>query len=91
MERLVAWYRIGSSVGAVATLIAANLVPLVGVLWFGWNVWTVLTIYWLENGIVGLFNILKMHRATPPAGPGITLGFVMNYGIFWVVRTASSC
>jgi len=63
MERLFAWYQVGSSYGAVAALIVANLVPLVGVLWFGWDVWGILIIYWLENGIVGLFNVLKMRRA----------------------------
>jgi hypothetical protein len=69
MERLLAWYQVGSSYGAVATLIVANLVPLVGVLWFGWDVWGILVIYWLENGIVGLFNILKMRRACGPDTP----------------------
>jgi len=63
MERLVAWYQVGSSYGAVATLIVANLVPLAGVLFLGWDVWGILIIYWLENGVVGLFNVLKMRRA----------------------------
>ena len=63
MERLVAWYQVGSSYVAVVALILANLVPLVGVLWFGWDVWGILIIYWLENGIYGLFNVLKMRRA----------------------------
>ncbi len=63
MERLLAWYRVGSSYAAVAALILANLVPLVGVLWFGWDVWGILIIYWLENGIYGLFNVLKMRRS----------------------------
>ncbi len=63
MARLVAWYRIGSSVGAVVSLLLANLVPLAGVLWFGWNVRTVLIVYWLENGVVGAFNVLKMLHA----------------------------
>jgi hypothetical protein len=63
MERIVAWYRIGSSVGALVALIAANLVPLIGVLFLGWGVWNVLVIYWLENGIVGAFNVFKMARA----------------------------
>ncbi len=66
MQRLVAWYQVGSSYGAVVALIAANLVPLFGVLWFGWDVWGILIIYWLENGIVGLFNVLKMRRASGP-------------------------
>ncbi len=76
MERLLAWYRVTSSVGAVVALIAANAIPLLGVLSFGWNVWTILIVYWLENGIVGLFNIAKMARAegdfVGPAG-AITL------------------
>ena len=40
-------------VGAVVALIVANLIPLIGVLFFGWSVWNILIVYWLENGIVG--------------------------------------
>jgi hypothetical protein len=63
MERLLAWYAVTSSVGAVVALVVANAVPLIGVLFFGWSVWTILIVYWLENGIVGGFNVLKMLRA----------------------------
>ena len=74
MERLVAWYRVGSSWGAVVALVIANAIPLFGVLFLGWNVWTILTIYWLENGVVGFFNVLKMSKAagTDPIGSGVT-------------------
>ena len=63
MERILAWYRVGSSVGAVVALVVANAIPLIGVLFLGWSVWNILVIYWLENGIVGAFNVLKMARA----------------------------
>ena len=63
MERLVAWYRVGSSYGALVALVLANLIPLAGVLFLGWSVWQILIIYWLENGIVGFFNVLKMRKA----------------------------
>jgi hypothetical protein len=63
IERLVAWYRVTSSTLAVVALVVANLVPLAGVLWFGWSVWTILILYWLENGIVGIFNVLKIQKA----------------------------
>ena len=88
MQRHIAWYRVGSSVGAVVALIIANLIPLFGVLWFGWDVWGILIIYWLENGIVGLFNVLKMRRAAGPGSERASLipFFVMHYGIFWVVH-----
>ena len=74
MERIVAWYRLGSSIGAVVALVVANLIPLVGVLFFGWSVWNILVIYWLENGIVGVINVLKMSVATgDEVTPGVTL------------------
>src|SRR5438128_1777645 len=34
-------------------LIAANLVPLAGVLFFGWSVFATLLLFWVENVIVG--------------------------------------
>lgn len=63
IERLVGWYRVTSSVGALVALVIANAIPLIGVLWFGWSVWTILIVYWLENGIVGFFNVLKIQKA----------------------------
>lgn len=102
LERVFAWYRLTSSVGAVVALIVANLVPLIGVLAFGWSVWNILIVYWLENGIVGGFNVLKMATAVgttrpetlPPNNRGVAgMGkasllpfFVIHYGLFWVVH-----
>jgi len=77
VERIVAWYRLGSSIWAVVALVVANLIPLIGVLFFGWSVWNILVIYWLENGIVGLINVLKMAVATgDEVTPGVT--FMVN-------------
>jgi hypothetical protein len=48
--------------------------------------WTILTIYWVENGIVGLFNVLKM-AAVPGIGKlGVIPFFVIHYGMFWFVH-----
>ena len=86
MERLLGWYRVSSSVGALVALVAANLVPLVGVLFLGWTVWTILTVYWLENGIVGFYNVLKM-AVVPGIGKlGVIPFFIVHYGMFWVVH-----
>jgi len=94
MERLVAAYRVSSSRIALAALIGGNLVPLVGVLFLGWDLLTILVLYWLENGIVGAFNVLKMlmARGDPPglgsfAGRlGMAAFFAVHYGIFWTVH-----
>jgi Family of unknown function (DUF6498) len=60
MERAMAAYRVGSSAAAAVLLVLGNLVPLAGVVWWGWDVWTILVLYWVENGVIGLLNIPKI-------------------------------
>ena len=77
---------------SVIALIAANLVPVAGVLWFGWEVFPLMFLFWSENVVVGVFNVLKMICA---AGGG-TLGqaskffiipfFCVHYGMFTFVH-----
>jgi hypothetical protein len=45
---------------SVWALIAANLVPLGGVLFAGWSAFEVVFLYWLENLIIGFFNLGKI-------------------------------
>lgn len=40
-----------------------NIFPLIGVLFFHWSIFAILLSYWLENGVIGLYQILKMRRA----------------------------
>ena len=48
---------------AIAALVGANLVPLVGVLFLGWSLTTIVALYWLENGVVGAFAIARIATA----------------------------
>ena len=45
---------------SLAFLVAANLIPLFGVLFFQWDVKGVILLYWLENIIIGFFNVIKI-------------------------------
>jgi len=45
---------------SLAALIGANLIPFVGVFFFRWDISFIVLLYWLENLIVGFYNILKM-------------------------------
>ena len=55
----------------VVFLVAVNLIPLFGVLFLGWGLFPIMVLYWLENGIVGLFNLPKIALASAPLlGPG---------------------
>jgi hypothetical protein len=53
---------VGSSQGLA--VLAGNLIPLVGVLFFRWDAFYVVAIYWFENVIVGAFSILKILLAS---------------------------
>ena len=42
---------------SLAALVIANAIPLVGVLFLGWTVFPLVLLYWLENVVVGGFNV----------------------------------
>lgn len=73
-------------------LLAANLVPLVGVVAFHWTVFAVLLLYWFENVVIGAFNVLKMAFADPKSLASDALKlflipfFIVHYGIFAFVH-----
>jgi hypothetical protein len=46
-------------------LIAANVLPLFGVLFLGWDTFSIVALYWSENVIIGAINVLKMITCKP--------------------------
>lgn len=48
---------------AVISLIAMNLLPLIGVFYFGWDAGTIVFLYWLENVVIGVLNIPKIYSS----------------------------
>jgi hypothetical protein len=64
--------RTALSRSAVALLIA-NAIPLIGVLFFGWSLMTILVLYWIENGIVGFWNVPRLLLAQGSLIPRETL------------------
>jgi hypothetical protein len=61
--RAVGLYRRTAFTRSAIVLVIANVIPIVGVLFFGWSLITILVLYWLENGIVGFWNIPKIALA----------------------------
>jgi len=45
---------------SVLILIATNLFPLVGVFYWGWNLFELMVVYWLETGIIGFWTAVHM-------------------------------
>lgn len=59
----VGLYRRTATSRSALLLLAANAIPLVGVAFFDWSLLTILVLYWLENGIVGFWNVPRILMA----------------------------
>jgi Family of unknown function (DUF6498) len=82
-------------------LIAANLLPVIGVWFFGWNPKEVFIVYCFETIIIGFYNLVKMAAITAVkktdiwqnngtqtrvSGFVFMLFFLVHYGMFVVVQ-----
>jgi len=71
---------------SLALLVTANLLPLVGVLLWDWDVTSLLLLFWFENVIIGLFGIARIvvSSRTENTFEGLFLPvfFLIHYGGF---------
>lgn len=81
-------------------LLAANLVPLVGVLLWGWDAFVLLVLYWLETAVIAFWTIvliattprdalgdIRFQGSDKPGAPlGLALFFTAHAGIFMGVH-----
>lgn len=67
-----------------AALVLANLVPVFGVLFFGWSAFDVLQAYWMESGVVGFYAIARILIAGGGSEPerGLPLGWMLAMKVF---------
>jgi hypothetical protein len=77
-------------------LILSNLVPLAGILVWGWDTFVLLCLYWLETAVIGFWTILRV--ATMSRDPGSVAGrsiagtlalagfFTVHAGVFMSVH-----
>jgi uncharacterized protein DUF6498 len=81
-------------------LIAANLVPLIGVFLWGWDAFVLLVLYWLETAVIAFWTIvriasmprdalgdIKFEGSDKPAAPlALAAFFTVHAGIFMSVH-----
>lgn len=95
VARVIGLYRATAESRTAIALLVANAIPLVGVLFLGWSLWTILVVYWLENGIVGAWNIPRILLAeggilaTGPSAAAVNALFGRSAGVFGRVATAA--
>ncbi len=73
-------------------LVAANVVPLAGVLFFDWTVYELLLLFWAENLIIGTYTVARMVTLYTRNGDGRVLFtipfFCVHFGFFTLIHGA---
>lgn len=69
---------------SVLALLGANLVPLVGVLFLGWDLGQVMVLFWAENAVIGFYNLLKLGYVAKWATVFVGPFFLGHFGGFMV-------
>ncbi len=67
---------------SLLALVVVNLIPLAGVLFFGWDVAALMILYWSENLVLGFFTLARMLVVSPLGGCFSGLFFLIHYGGF---------
>lgn len=77
----------------VLAAIAINLMPIAGIVLFGWSAFVLMLLYWLENLIIGGYTLARMlvgsylrHAASLTGALAIGAFFVLHYGLFCFVH-----
>jgi|APHM01.1.fsa_nt_gi hypothetical protein len=68
----------GGSNAVLLGLVIGNLVPLVGVVNYGWDLHSLLVVYWLESGVIGGAFTAKILRCAGADDPAELPSFSMN-------------
>lgn len=91
MDLLKDWLigQLGRSAGTVGLLLAVNLLPLILVFNGFWELRQVIVLYWLENGVIGVWHVLRMlsaRRSPLPLRVMESAFFCVHYGLFFLVH-----
>ena len=76
---------------SIFLLILANLAPLLGSLFLGWNLFSIIFIFWAENLVIGFYNIFRIVKADKDkVNIGVkifsAIFFTFHYGMFTLVH-----
>ena len=67
-------------------LIAANIVPLLGAVFWNWDLGLLMLLYWAESAVIGFFNVCKIAVIGKWMAPGAALFFLGHFGGFMAIH-----
>ena len=65
-----------------ASLIISNCIPLFGVFFFGWDLYSLFILYWAETLIIGFFAVIKILIQCKDSKIFSALFFILHFGLF---------
>lgn len=76
---------------AIFWAVALNLIPVVGVLIWGWSAFSLILLYWLENVVVGVRTlagivVVALRQGSWPFALFLAPFFTVHYGLFCMVH-----
>ena len=82
----MSFLRYHAAIPSLAITVIANLVPLYGVLAWGWDLFSLILLYWLETAVIGLFAVARMALGGRGMAIPLIAFFVVHFGIFMTVH-----
>lgn len=76
----------------IAAAIGFNLIPIAGVLFWGWSAFALVFLYWFENVVIGVRTLANIAAnamtsgVNPAAGFALGAFFTVHYGLFCTVH-----
>lgn len=75
----------------VAIAIVLNLIPVIGVLFWGWSAFALIFLYWLENLVVGLRTVVGMLATAAASGYAANWLSALFFGAFFTFHYGMFC
>ena len=67
-------------------LLAVNLIPLFGVFFWGWDLFSLMVLYWMETAMIGFYQLIKILVTNPILALFLILFFTFHFGMFMKVH-----
>lgn len=79
----------------LALTVGGNMVPFYGIVFWGWDIFSIFFLYWAENAVIGVYTLMMMGFHEARRGVLAFIGalfmmtfFVFHYGMFCMAHLA---
>lgn len=76
-------------VASSVALVLSNCMPIIGVAFLGWDLFTLMALFWAENIVIGLYNVLRI-MSVKPHEPAQWVAKVLT-SVFFTVHYGGFC